>query len=136
MNPRYVSSWMWSEAVRMLDEADRISQQFFRVQAVEHAAGVWEPPVDIYETESAWTVLAALPGVPPERIGYRLEGDMLEIAAERSVPEECGQGLVRRKEVPHGRFVRRLRFQVPPVEITRAKLKDGCLILILGKPNS
>lgn len=136
MNPRYVSSWMWSEAVRMLDEADRISQQFFRVHEAEHAAGVWEPPVDIYETDTDWIVVAALPGVPAERIRYRLEGDVLEIVAARTVPDECGHGLVRRKEVPHGRFARRLRFRVPPLEVTRAKLKDGCLILTLGKPNS
>lgn len=127
---------MWSEAVRMLDEADRISQQFFRVQAEEHAAGAWEPPVDVYETESDWTVLVALPGVPSERIRYRLDGDSLDVVGERSVPLECADGLIRRKEVPHGRFARRLRFRAPPMEITRAILKDGCLILTLRKPNT
>jgi HSP20 family molecular chaperone IbpA len=136
MNSRHVSAWMWSEAVRMLDEADRISQQFFRVQQTEYAAGAWEPPVDVYETEADWTVLVALPGVPAERIRYRLEGDALDVVAERSVPPQCAQGLIRRKEVPHGRFARSLRFRAPPQEITRAVLKDGCLILTLSKPRT
>ncbi len=127
---------MWSEAVRMLDEADRISQQFFRVQQNEHAAGAWEPPVDVYETDTEWTVLVALPGVPAERIRYRLDGDVLDVVAERRVPQECAQGLIRRKEVPHGRFARRLQFRLSPREIIRATLKDGCLILTLSKPTT
>ena len=126
----------------MLDEADRLRQQFFRLHeqqplqaSQEHSAGVWEPPVDVYETEDSWTVLVALPGVPPERIRYRLEGDSVDIVAERTIPHECGEGAIRRKEIPHGRFVRRLRFQVPPVDITRAIVQDGCLLLTLRKPN-
>lgn len=133
MKSRHVSAWMWSEAVRMLDEADRISQQFFRVRQDEHAAGAWEPPVDVYETDIGWTVLVALPGVPPERIRYRLDGDLLDVIAERSVPQECVHGVIRRKEVPHGHFARRLRFQSEPRAITRAQSKDGCLILTLSK---
>ena len=136
MKSRHVSTWMWSEAVRMLDEADRISQQFFRVRQNEYAAGAWEPPVDVYETDADWTVLVALPGVPRERIRYRLDGDVLDVVAERSVPVECTQGLIRRKEVPHGRFARRLQFRYTPLEITRAVLKDGCLILTLSKPTT
>jgi HSP20 family molecular chaperone IbpA len=126
---------MWSEALRMLDDADRLSQQFFRLQEQQHTAGVWEPPVDIYETEQEWNVLIALPGVPPERIHYRLDGDCLDIAGERAMPRECTEGVIRRKEVPHGRFVRRLRFRAPPLEVSRATLKDGCLLLTLRKPN-
>ena len=120
----------------MLEQADRLSQQFFRVQEEEHSAGAWEPPVDIYETDESWNVLVALPGVPAERIAYRLDGACLDIAGERIAPRECAEGAIRRKEVPHGRFVRRLRFRSPPLEITQAQLKDGCLLLTLRKPNS
>jgi HSP20 family protein len=127
---------MWSEAVRMLDEADRLRAQFFRLQEQEHCAGTWEPPVDVYETEDCWNVLIALPGVPADRIRYRLDGDCLDIAAERAVPRECAEGAIRRKEVPHGRFARRLRFRLPPTEITQARLQDGCLLLTLRKPNT
>ena len=119
----------------MLDEADRLSHQFFRLTEQQHAAGVWEPPVDVYETEENWNVLVALPGVPPERMHYRLEGDTLDIVAERAVPRECAEGAIRRKEVPHGRFVRRLRFAIAPLEVSQASLKDGCLLLTLRKPN-
>jgi len=145
MDYRYARSWMWSEAIRMLDEADRLRQQFFRLQdepqlsAPEQArppAGVWEPPVDIYEAEESWTVLVALPGVSSERIRYRLDADCLDIVAERTIPNACAEGAIRRKEIPHGRFARRLRFRVPPLEIVNALLKDGCLLVTLRKPNS
>ena len=136
MNPRYVRSWMWSEAVRMLDQADRISQQFFRVQEQAHCGGVWEPPVDVYETEESWNVLIALPGVPAERISYRLDGDCLDIVGERAMPRECAHGVIRRKEVPHGRFVRRLRLPLSPAEVSQATLRDGCLLLTLRKPKT
>ena len=132
---------MWSEALRMLEEAERLRQQFFRLQEQtleegQHSAGVWEPPVDVYETEETWTVLIALPGVPASRIRYRLEGDSVDIVAERSIPAECADGVIRRKEIPHGRFVRRIRFRVPPQEISHTALQDGCLLLTLRKPNS
>ena len=136
MKPGHDSGWMWTEAIRMLDEADRISHRFFRVHQPGHAGGAWEPPVDVYETDAGWTVIAALPGVPPDRIRYRLDGDMLDVVGERTVPRECAHGLIRRKEVPHGRFVRRLRFRFTPQAITRAELKDGCLILLLSKPTT
>ena len=143
MDYRYASSWMWSEAIRMLDEADRLRQQFFRLQEGEalqapqqpHSVGVWEPPVDVYETEDSWSVLVALPGVPPDRIRYRLDGDCVDIIAERIIPSGCADGAIRRKEIPHGRFVRRLRFRVPPAEISEVAIKDGCLLLTLLKPN-
>ena len=92
--------------------------------------------VDVYETEESWTVLVALPGVPPDRIRYRLDGDSLDIVAERIIPQACAEGAIRRKEIPHGRFVRRLRFRVPPAEIANAQLENGCLLVTLRKPNS
>lgn len=135
MDYRYKRSWMWSEAVRMLDEADRLRQQFFRLQEQEQLGGVWEPPMDVYETEESWTVVVALPGVPSERIRYRLEGDCLTVVAERALPSECAEGAIRRKELPHGRFARRLQFRAAPVEVSQARLKDGCLVLQLRKRN-
>ncbi|MCC7081539.1 MAG: Hsp20/alpha crystallin family protein [Burkholderiales bacterium] len=126
----------------MLDEADRLRQQFFRLresQSVQgeprYAGGVWEPPVDVFESDESWTVLVALPGVPPDRMHYRLDGDCLDIVAERTIPQGCADGAIRRKEIPHGRFVRRLRFRTPPQEIIRAAMHDGCLLIALRKPN-
>ena len=78
-------------------------QQFFRLQEQEQLGGVWEPPVDVYETEEKWTVVVALPGVPSERMRYRLDGNCLTVVAERAIPSECSEGAIRRKELPHSR---------------------------------
>jgi hypothetical protein len=49
---------MWSEALSMLDRAERLQRQFFH-----HAAASWEPPADIVETAEHVQVQLALPGM-------------------------------------------------------------------------
>lgn len=134
MDTRYARTWMWSQALRMLDEAQQLGQQFFRPPADQDAAGVWEPPVDVYETDAAWVVLVALPGVPMDRVRFRLDADSLDVTAVREIPSVCKEGAIRRKEIPHGRFHRRLYFREPPRGIVEARIEDGCLLLTLLKP--
>ena len=47
------------------------------------------PPVDVFENESGITLLADLPGVSRERLGVRVDGEMLliEATAETASPE-------------------------------------------------
>ena len=52
-------NWMWSEALQMLAQADRLHRQVFRPQVSVRGA-TWEPPVDMLETETAVLILAAL----------------------------------------------------------------------------
>ena len=54
---------MWSEALSMLDRAERLQRQFFH-----HAASAWEPPADIIESADQVYVQVALPGVPADSI--------------------------------------------------------------------
>jgi len=37
---------MWSQAVELLAEAERLHRRFFRLSAVE-TAPAWEPPIDV-----------------------------------------------------------------------------------------
>lgn len=134
MKTRDPSLWMWAEAVRLLDEADRLRQQFFQV-AHTSGAGAWEPPVDIFETDEGWWVMVALPGVPPDDVRYALDGDELQVAAVRRVPAECMAGAIRRLEIPHGRFQRTVRFPTAPLRVAAARMRDGCLVLALDKLN-
>ena len=60
--------WMWSEAIEMLDRAERLHREMFRPVRAASRVATWEPPVDVMETESAVIVLVALPGVEPGRI--------------------------------------------------------------------
>lgn len=47
------------------------------------------PPVDVFENESGITLLADLPGVSRERLGVRVDGEMLiiEATAESASPQ-------------------------------------------------
>ena len=59
---------MWSEALSMLDRAERLQRQFFH-----HAAAAWEPPVDITESAGELQVQVALPGVPADSIAMLID---------------------------------------------------------------
>ena len=44
--------WMWSEALQMLAQAERLHRQVFRPVPSAHGVS-WEPPVDVIEPERA-----------------------------------------------------------------------------------
>lgn len=126
---RLSETWMWERAQAMLQQADRMHRQFFQLGS----GGGWEPPVDIYETPSSLIVVVALPGVEPGAIRVTTEGTAILVSGERAQPEPCSQAVVRRMEIPHGRFRRRIDLVVEGLEITRQEACDGCLVLELRK---
>ena len=52
------------------------------------------PPVDIYEDETGFTLIADLPGVSKERLGVKVNGDNLLIEGDVSVPAPQGLELL------------------------------------------
>lgn len=131
MPTRDLEAWMWSEAVRMLDRAERMERQFFRRGAPRRPQ--WEPPVDVYETGDALWVVAAVPGVGADCIVVEIAEDILTIAGERRLPEPAQRGAVHRVEIPHGRFERRLALPPRSLEMAGRELVDGCLYIKLRK---
>lgn len=125
--------WGWIEACAMLERAERMRRQFFEPSLAEGASACWEPPVDIIETEEEVWIIAALPGVQPQALALRIEGDTVVIAGRRPLPLAAGGGMVHRLEIPHGRFERRIRLVTSGLELERRELVDGCLTLSLRK---
>ncbi len=76
---------MWGEALSLLEQADRLHRQFFRVAGTE-SAHTWEPPVDIVETDALVKVHVALPGVSPQTITVLIEPGGVVVSALRAVP--------------------------------------------------
>ncbi|MCE9641881.1 MAG: Hsp20/alpha crystallin family protein, partial [Betaproteobacteria bacterium] len=68
MTSRNATNWMWAQACDLLDQADRMHRQFFRLAASGRTRAVWEPPVDVFEDECEIIIVAALPGVSAERV--------------------------------------------------------------------
>ncbi len=131
MPSRDLEAWMWGEAVHMLDRADRLQREFFRLDVVERPH--WEPPVDVFETPDAIWVTIALPGVPADHVVIHLRDDVLIVTGQRSLPAWARSGNLHRLEIPHGRFERRLRLPLGRLHLARRELVDGCLYLQLRK---
>src|SRR6185295_14701317 len=98
---------MWGEALSLLEQADRLHRQFFRVAGAE-SAHTWEPPVDVVESAERLDVHIALPGVTSESITIALEPDAVVVSALRPVPCRETGSQIHRLEIPYGRFERRL----------------------------
>jgi HSP20 family protein len=127
------SGWMWSQACDMIEQAERMHRQFFRAVTTQPAEVVWEPPADVFEDEREVVVVLAMPGVRPERMEVRSEGDTLLVRGVRPLPL-AGSGLrVRHLEIPYGRFERRIALPSRGLQLQEPELVDGCVILRLRK---
>ena len=69
-------------------------------------AAVFTPAADVLETENAYQVTLDLPGVKPEEINVKLEGDTLTISAERKLAAKDEKSGYLRFERNHGLFQR------------------------------
>ena len=132
MSPLKPSALMWAEARRVIERAERLHQRFFEL-ADSTQQPCWEPPVDMVETETALFIVIALPGVDPERIEAQFDQGALILIAERDLPLPAEPAVVRRLELPYGRFERRLALPGGRYELERRQLINGCLQLLLRK---
>ena len=119
--------WMWVEAREVLDRAERLQRQFLRYLGPGADAAVWEPPVDIQETSEGLILLFALPGVAPEAIDVRLEPTALVVSATRPLRLGRPSTIIRRLEIPHGRFFRRIPLPDVPLAMAASRYEQGCL---------
>ncbi len=127
-----LSVWMWSEACRLLERADVGHRKFFGI-ARDSASFVWEPPADVYETDRELLIEIALPGVKSGRVEIGFESGLLVVRGERNLPTIPGPAVIRRMELPHGRFERRIRLPAGHYEFAERSFADGCLQLVLRK---
>ena len=133
MSSRNATGWMWAEACELLDQADRMHRQFFRLAASARSRAVWEPPVDVFEDEREVVIVVALPGVAEQGVELTLEAGVLIVRAERHIPAVGARGAVRRLEIPYGHFERRIPLANLRLEAGTREFSDGCLILRLRK---
>jgi len=125
--------WMWSQACELLDRADRMQRQFVRYVGPSADAAVWEPPVDIQETPEGLQFVFALPGVSPEHIEVSLEPNVLTVSAVRAARLGSANSIVRRLEIPYGRFVRRISVSGARLRMGDTRYVNGCLEVRLIK---
>ena len=132
MASRDPTTLMWAESCQLLEQAERLHRQFFRL-GFPGARVAWEPPVDMFEDEREIIIIVALPGVSPDAVEVTCEGRQLLIRAERRIPLEDRACAIRRLEIPYGYFERRIQLSAALEPGTRG-WADGCLILSMRKP--
>ncbi len=125
--------WMWAEACQMLDQAERLQRQFFRLDFPRGARVAWEPPVDVFEDEHEFVVVVALPGVSPGNAEAMIDGRTLLIRARRRVSLQDRYCSIERLEIPYGYFERRLVLPQMRLELDSQQWSDGCLVLTVRK---
>ena len=133
MSSRDLNAWMWGEACQLLEQAERLHHQFFHLANRSGGAAVWEPPVDIFEDEEDVLIVVALPGVPEKSVEVSMEDGLLVIRAARDIPFGGSRIAVRRLEIPHGYFERRIRLPEVAVRMRGREMVNGCLVLSLRK---
>ena len=133
MSSRNSTDWMWAQACALIDEAEQMHRQFFRLGVSERPQAVWEPPVDVFETDSDVIVVIALPGVAADAVEVTMEPGALLVRAEARFPFAPGRHVVRRLEIPYGYFERRIPLQIAGLEAGTRESANGCLVLRLRK---
>ena len=125
--------WMWAEACQMLDQAERLQRQFFRLDYPRGARVALQPPVDVFEDEREFVVVVALPGVSPGNAEAKIDGRTLLIRARRRLSLQDRHCSIERLEIPHGYFERRLLLPQIRLELDSQQWSNGCMVLTIRK---
>lgn len=96
-------------------------------------AADYMPSSDIIETDAAFEIQMALPGVKKEDVKISLEGELLRVEGEKKHVEERTDARFIKKEMSFGRFSR--AFKIGKVESSKieAEFEHGILKITLPK---
>lgn len=130
MRSRDLGSWMWGDALSLLERADRLHRHFFQNGPADGRC--WEPPVDVVETADAVLIQVALPGVPASAIVVTFDPGGITVSGVRRFPAPRSARL-HRIEIPYGRFERRIALPLHALDPSPPEWADGCLLLTLSK---
>ena len=96
--------------------------------------GEWQPPTDVYETETEFIVHMEIPGMKHEEIKIHFAHPSLIIWGERQNEEPSSKMQYIQMEVNYGRFRREITFYKPvKPEGLQARYANGFLKVVLPK---
>jgi HSP20 family protein len=116
---------------------DRLLEEFFTPRRLPgDRVMVWEPPVDMYETETEVVVRSELPRIDPRNLDVTMTRDTITIKGEtRSDEEERGR-TYHARQLRYGAFARTVEL---PAEVNggeaKATYRDGMLEVRIPKSN-
>jgi HSP20 family protein len=108
-----------------------------RLERLAHPhAEPWTPPIDVYETPSAYVITVEVPGIPREHVELAVEDTRLTIRGRRleAAPETGEPAHYHLVERGHGTFTRSFEFvERVDVEGVSADLAEGVLTITVPK---
>lgn len=123
---------MWSQACEALERADRLQRQFFRLGQVGQLPA-WEPPIDVFESDSELLIRAAIPDVNRNDFEIQLEPATLRLSGQRRLPKEVKQRVIRRLEIPYGLMERCISLPPGQFRVAECSCNNGCLEIRLHR---
>lgn len=99
----------------------------------------WLPPVDVYETDEQFVVLAEIGGLDAGGLEVVLQGQIVTIAGSREALAACAAAgdeirCIHHREIDDGRFEREIRLPCPVDGATaQAGYADGLLTIRVAK---
>jgi len=127
---------IWAEFSRMQRHLDDVARRMGGTMRSPFEdlwrSGAIFPALNVTKTENSYVVTAEIPGIQPENLDIKVEGETLTLKGERK-PEDLGSGVsYHRKERTSGTFQRSLTLpsNVEPDEV-EANYSDGVLTITL-----
>ncbi len=119
---------------RMTEEFDRVLQPFMPGGDAS-ANVVWTPPIEVFERDGKYHVVAELPGLSSNDVRVEVENDELVIQGERQVERDRNEGGVHLSERQFGYFYRRIPLPegADPGQ-AKATFRDGVLEIMMPAP--
>jgi HSP20 family protein len=127
------TGWMWAHACDLIDQAERMHRQFFRLASSAGAEATWAPPMDVFEDDRELAIVVALPGVASEDVEVAAENGALVVRAQRALPFAGTRHVIRQLEIPYGYFERLIPLPAGRFEALAHELTHGCLVIRLRK---
>lgn len=124
----------FDEMMSMRESMDRLFEDFFSRRPRTSGPLVWQPALEVFETDNEVVVKAELPGIDPKSVNVTVTTEGLTIKGEaRAEHEDKGRNYYRR-ELRYGAFQRTVAL---PNEVksdeTKATFRHGILEVRLPK---
>lgn len=124
----------FDEMMSLRESMDRLFEDFFSRRPRSAGPLVWQPAVEVFETDNEVVVKAELPGIDPKSVNVTVTPEGLSIKGEaRAEHEEKGRNYYRR-ELRYGAFQRTIPL---PSEVrsedTKASFRHGILEVKIPK---
>ena len=124
----------FDEMMSMRESMDRLFEDFFSRRPRTSGPLVWQPALEVYETDHEVVVKAELPGIDPKSVGVTVTAEGLTIKGEAKAEHEDKGRNYYRRELRYGAFQRTIAL---PNEVksdeTKATFRQGILEVKIPK---